>query len=330
MEHCYVHDGNGGNDVKSRAQRNEIRYNWIEGALYHEIELIGPDGADEALFREDSDVVGNVFRKTGDGYLARVGGDGTGQTNGRYRFLGNTVILAPGSSAVFRLHDGLESVEMHGNVFYRAGGGGVQILGDSDASWVTGKAEIAGSHNWIPSDSTEVPATWTSTLTGTDPGFASAEALDFRPAAASALRGHGVADPAGSPGFPFPSPLASPLSHPPQHAIEAFDGAIPRVASGSLDVGAFAVGVEGSPMTPPSDDGRADPSGGDPVAVPGDGTPVPGSDGAAAAETDSASATETEGGCSLGAASSSPPFGALATALSLGMFRWSRRRGSRG
>ena len=64
MQYCYVHDANGGNNVKSRAQRNEIRYNWIEGALYHEIELIGPDGADEGLFREDSDVVGNVFRKT--------------------------------------------------------------------------------------------------------------------------------------------------------------------------------------------------------------------------------------------------------------------------
>jgi len=37
-----VHDGNGGNGVKSRAERNEIYYNWIEGSLYHELELIGP------------------------------------------------------------------------------------------------------------------------------------------------------------------------------------------------------------------------------------------------------------------------------------------------
>ena len=36
---------NGGNAVKSRAQRNEIYYNWIEGAVYHELELIGPDPA---------------------------------------------------------------------------------------------------------------------------------------------------------------------------------------------------------------------------------------------------------------------------------------------
>lgn len=63
MDHCYVHDANGGNNVKTRAERNEIRYNWIEGAEYHEIELIGPEGVDASLAREDSDVVGNVLFK---------------------------------------------------------------------------------------------------------------------------------------------------------------------------------------------------------------------------------------------------------------------------
>src|SRR5688572_17476563 len=47
MQYCYVHDGNGGNNVKSRAERNEIYFNWIESAYYHELELIGPDGQDE-------------------------------------------------------------------------------------------------------------------------------------------------------------------------------------------------------------------------------------------------------------------------------------------
>jgi len=45
MQFCYMHDGAGGNNVKSRAERNEIYYNWIEGAYYHELELIGPDPA---------------------------------------------------------------------------------------------------------------------------------------------------------------------------------------------------------------------------------------------------------------------------------------------
>lgn len=43
MRHCYVHDGSGGNLLKSRHERSEIHYNWFEGAAYHELELIGPD-----------------------------------------------------------------------------------------------------------------------------------------------------------------------------------------------------------------------------------------------------------------------------------------------
>ena len=64
MRHCWVHDMNGGNAVKSRAERNEIHFNWLEGTLYHLLELIGPDeGAvtPPPGIREDSDVVGNVL-----------------------------------------------------------------------------------------------------------------------------------------------------------------------------------------------------------------------------------------------------------------------------
>jgi MYXO-CTERM domain-containing protein len=323
MEHCYVHDGNGGNNVKSRAQRNEIRYNWIEGALYHEIELIGPDGAEEDLFREDSDVVGNVFRKTGNHYMARFGGDGTGQTNGRYRFFGNTVILAPGSSAVFRLYDGIESVEMHDNVFYRAGGGGVQVIRDSDASWTTGHAVIAGSHNWVAAGSTEVPSSWTATLTGADPGFVAASARDFRPTAGSPLRGQGIINPASAPGFAFPSPLAAALSQPPLHRIEALGAALPRLAMGAVDIGAFAYGTAGMAAASSSsvDSAAASLGGaseGAPLAAGDDGSSVSsGSD-----------ASSASGGCSVGAGAPQLPLGALALAA-VGLLRWSRRRGNR-
>lgn len=76
MQLCYVHDGAGGNNVKSRAERNEIYSNWIEGAVYHELDLIGPDGQDSDLAREDSDVVGNVLIKHSEWRIARIGGDG--------------------------------------------------------------------------------------------------------------------------------------------------------------------------------------------------------------------------------------------------------------
>lgn len=337
MEHCYVHDGNGGNNVKSRAQRNEVRYNWIEGALYHEIELIGPDGADEGLFREDSDVVGNVIRKTGNHYTARFGGDGTGQTNGRYRFVGNTVILAPGSSAVFRLYDGLESVEMHDNVFYREGGGGVQIVRDSDASWTTGKAVIAGSHNWVAAGSTEVPEGWTATLSGANPGFTDAASLDFRPTSGSALRGQGIIDPAGPPGYLFPSPLAAALFQPPMHRIEAPGAAIPRAPMAAIDIGAFAFGApaispssaaasgsgSGSGSVSTSSSGGAGASAGQ-----GDGASSSSDGGSSAAPADGVSSESA--GCSASASPSSAPLGALSLAAALGLFRCSRRRRNKG
>src|SRR5688572_4915300 len=134
MQYCYVHDATGGNSVKSRAERNEIYFNWIEGAQYHELELIGPDpngvasGWSVDLKREDSDVVGNVLRKTSTSFVARIGGDATGWSKGRYRFVNNTILTTTGSSAVFRLFDELESVEMHNNVIVTIGSGGPNIL----------------------------------------------------------------------------------------------------------------------------------------------------------------------------------------------------------
>jgi hypothetical protein len=100
MQYCYLHDQNGGNNIKSRAERNEIYYNWVSGGFYGEIELIGPDphgnkkvNTDTA--REDSDVVGNVFQHiaTQGTRMARVGSEGTGESNGRYRFVNNNFIL---------------------------------------------------------------------------------------------------------------------------------------------------------------------------------------------------------------------------------------------
>ncbi|XYH99024.1 right-handed parallel beta-helix repeat-containing protein [Sorangium sp. So ce1128] len=241
MRHCYVHDGNGGNNVKSRAERNEIYYNWIEGAKYHEIELIGPDGQDEGLAREDSDVVGNVFRKTGKHFVARVGGDGTGQTFGRFRFVNNTFLLAPGSSAAIRMFDGIESVEMSNNVFYRPGGGGVEVYVDRSASWATGAALISGANNWVPRGSSAVPAGWTGTLQGADPGFANIDALDLRPSADSPLVDAGARSTPSPAGHPFPGPLAAPRFAP-ARAARAASGALSRPTAGAIDIGAYEYG----------------------------------------------------------------------------------------
>lgn len=246
MEQSWVHDGTGGNNVKSRAQRNEIVANWIEGAVYHELELIGPDpggGSVPAGVREDSDVVGNVLRKTGTFAVVRVGGDGTGDTDGRYRFAFNTILTRPGGGAVFRIFDGIDALEMHGNVLHGDGGAAVNVVRDVESDWVAGRA-IGGDANWVTSGSTNVPVEWTRTRAGAAPGFADAAALDLRPTAGSALRDAGPATTSSPAGHPFPGPL-----HPPPWQPSRALAALVRPAVGPLDIGAYEYGTE-APVPP--------------------------------------------------------------------------------
>jgi hypothetical protein len=254
MQYNYVHDGNGGNNVKSRAERNEIYYNWIEGAYYHDIELIGPDGQDESLKREDSDVVGNVVYQ---GYTTRshpairVGGDGTGQTFGRFRFLNNTIVLGNATtSPAFRIFDGIDSIEMHNNVLYRQGGGAVTVTTDGDAEWVSGRS-ITGRNNWVTTGSSAIPSTWTGTITGSNPGFSDVTGRNLELSASSPLRDTGTSSPVSASGHAFPSPLAAAVFEPPVHAQSGT--AVPRVAEGAVDIGAFELGNTGTtPPIPPT------------------------------------------------------------------------------
>src|SRR5258705_7128239 len=130
MQYCYLHDQNGGNNIKSRAERNEIYYNWVSGGFYGEIELIGPDphgnkkvSTDTA--RAKSDCGGNVFQPISPQRtrMARVGSDGTGENKSRYRFVNNTFILRQGpGSPPFENLEGIESLQRHNKRFFRGGG----------------------------------------------------------------------------------------------------------------------------------------------------------------------------------------------------------------
>jgi len=261
MQYNYVHDGLGGNNVATRSERNEIYYNWIEGASYDELGLYGPDGEDETASppnpqstmrasppnprRRDSDVVGNVIRKTGDrGYLARLGGDGSGQSWGRYRFVNNTLLLSPGAAGGFRITFGIDSLELYNNVFHRAGGGGIVMVKDL-GTWKGGHPLITASNNLVPSGSRLPGRTpwrasdWMATVVSDDPGFVDVAAHDVRPLAWSPLVHAGNVPPASPAHHPFPSPLAAPLYQPPLRAIEAPGTARRRPSVGTIAIGAF-------------------------------------------------------------------------------------------
>jgi hypothetical protein len=247
MQYCYLHDQNGGNNVKSRAERNEIYYNWISGGFYGEIELIGPDphgnkkvSTDTA--REDSDVVGNVFQhiSTQGSRMARVGSDGTGETKGRYRFVNNTFILRQGQvSPAIEIFEGIESLEVHNNVFYRVGNEPIdKIVLETRVRWVAGRVDV-GTNNWIPTGSALIPTGWTNTVFGTNPNFVNLSTLDLRPATGSALIGAGNNAPASPAGHPFINPLWPPAFVPPMHTLPAPGTAQSRPSDGLIDIGAY-------------------------------------------------------------------------------------------
>lgn len=254
LQYSYLHDSDytdgadvGGNLVKSRAERNEIYYNWLEGGFYHELELIGPDpdgndNVNELTAREDSDVVGNVIVHTSEfGAVLRFGGDGTGQTFGRYRVVNNTIVRMGHSDTptVFRLFDGIEALDAHNNVLWREGGNGVRVIREVEAFWTTPGGRIAGTNNWVDDNSTFLPPGWAGTVQGGSPGFANAGAFDFRPAAGSPLLGAANANPVAGAGYGIASPLWPPQFHPPRRMkLAAFDQDA-RPLAGPLDIGAF-------------------------------------------------------------------------------------------
>lgn len=251
MEFCYVHDSAGGNNVKSRAGRNEIYYNWIEGAVYHELDLIGADATAQpgtaSLVREDSDVVGNVLIKSAAsaGAVARLGGDGTGSSHGRYRFASNAIVIDPAIAsnfAAFKIQEDIESLELHNNVF-DGGGRAVRLLSGSFA-W-----QYSGANNWLPPGSTGVPAALIGTVSGAAPGFVNAAAGNLAPSPIGALFNAGKLPTQSPASFPFPSPLAAPLFHPPVRTVTM--PATPRPTDGAIDIGAFEHPPGGGPNTPP-------------------------------------------------------------------------------
>ena len=247
LRHSYVHSGLSGNLVKSRAQRTELHYNWIESADVQEVEMLSPDPDfqeeewSDGLVREDGEMVGNVVVHTGPGssYMIRLGGDGTGAGSaGLYRLLNNTFVMRS-SGTVLRLFAQLRSVDAHNNVFSRIGGSGLQVFRDVEAEWVDdagnpGARTLSGSNNFVDSNATSVPAAWIGTRNAANAGFVDAVVSDYSPSGTSPLLDQGNALPSDPPALPFPQPSGLPQFHPVRAALRS---APARVVSGVIDIG---------------------------------------------------------------------------------------------
>jgi len=325
MQYCYVHDGAGGNNVKSRSERNEIYFNWIEGAVFHELDLIGPDGQDEGLAREDSDVVGNVFIKHSEWFVARIGGDGTGNTSGRYRFANNTMVLGDLSERVITMQETVASLELFNNVVVRQGGAGGVVVGETDTFGPP--PTVSGSNNWVQ-DGFEVRPEIGATF-GADPLFADGGGLDFRPAEGSPLVDGGTAAPASP---DFPAPRGVPDYVPPSRLLGTHGT---RPADAALDIGAFELGSGTEPGEPVATVGTGAASGGGSGEPSGSGgadgsSGGPAGDGSASAGGGDAASDGSDDGCACRAAGAPPGSPRAAYALiAAGLAAFARQRKSR-
>ncbi len=257
MRHSYVHDGLSGNLVKSRAERTELHYNWIEGAKVQEVEMLSPDPNyqddprwAEDTAREDGELVGNVIVHAGpaSAYAVRLGGDGTGEgSSGRYRLLNNTFAFRNSGTAL-RLFARLQSVDAHNNVFTRLNGGSIQVFRDVEAEWVNAQGaptsrQLTGSHNYVDLGATAVPAAWTQTQFSASPGFENPAGNNFSPASSSVLLDLGNSSPSAPAALPFPPPLEIPRWQPLRSAVLPGQSSV-RPTAGPIDIGAYERSVD--------------------------------------------------------------------------------------
>jgi len=270
MRYNYLHNGNGGNLVKSRHERSEIYYNWLEGSAYQALELIGPDcweqqtGWNTGLRREDADVVGNVIIQSGSWANAiRIGGDLNGRSQGRVRLVNNTILFTrTGAANAVMVQLGAGSLEMHNNVVHQTTSGAPTVIKENTsadkpepcepqntAPWSDGR-KVAGSNNWVKTGSV-VPSEWSGTVTGADPALANIAQWQLRPLSTSVLVGRGGNPPPTPSAFPFPSPLTIPLFDPPARAKLDINAQRARTLSNNrISIGAYEVSTGSSSSEP--------------------------------------------------------------------------------
>ena len=249
LQYCYLHDGVEGDNVKSRAERNEIYYNWVENAgnSGHGLGLFAPDPEDNdrvdiGTAREDADVVGNVIIQYRNA-CARIGGDAPGYpTDGRYRFVNNTFVCRGSRGDVIRTFNRIETLEMYNNVMYAAQqGADFRVINDADGEWVHSPRSLTGAANWVSAGASRmpVPSEWSGTVSGNASPFVNVNEGNVLPSPAGPLQDAGVSTTPTFTEYPFSAGLFPPVMHPPQSVLPAPGTTGERPVDGKVDIGAF-------------------------------------------------------------------------------------------
>jgi hypothetical protein len=234
-----------GEAVKTRSQRVEIHYSWIEsaGQGWRALGLFGYDGETASLAEPiHHDIVGNVLiARDQASSVARFGGDATGDSFGCTRMVNNTVLVdgdVAASRPLIQLSFGLQGFVAFNNLVSTVGAGGVPapmavalVREDDTLRWAdAGRPKLLLSHNQVPPSSVLLRVGNTNytasdapnpssgrelreAISAPNPGLTAdrdVDALDPTLLASSPLRQRGTAQTLGGP-CPVPAALRLPL-----------------------------------------------------------------------------------------------------------------------
>ncbi len=252
----YIHDAQGGQNVRLRTHYGELLYNTIANAAAYEIDLVH-DGDSETL-DATAVLIGNVVVRLATATNVEqtlVFGVGTDTPVGRSSSLYavfNTFILRDGRNRLIRALPPTPgaTVVFSDNAVHGIPTGTLLLDGAAVAFDPGTEAIFSGSNNWVTLGIAP-PAPLTATLTGANPGFTSATVYTLLPT--SPLLDQGVA----------PAMYLDDMgvSHPgvPSLEIQSPLGTLARMILGPPDIGAF----EGTTRALPdagTDGGAADAS----------------------------------------------------------------------
>lgn len=209
-----------GQQLKSRAETNVIRYNWISGGPNSQLDLVDSDknGVSDAY------VYGNVIIKpedTHNGRMIHFGGDGGGDPReGTLYFYNNTCIIHASASTgrLFQISSESAHVIADNNIFYADTTTPFTV-------WST-NPNISGDRNWL-SDSIASTDVFENSILGDDPGFSDYRNENFTLSELSPCR-----DMVTSPTFPEDREVE-------YQYVKDLASEARTVENGAMDIGAF-------------------------------------------------------------------------------------------
>lgn len=225
---CSIHDALHGQNFKSRGHYTELLYNYIAGSQDGEIGLV--DAKETALANSHALMIGNVVlskpRQSGynSGRFIQFGQDQGGPHQGTLFVFNNTLLAGDGRIQFLSANADGARIVAHNNIFF----GSDRIIGAQGGG-------VSGSHNWMMSSAT-VPASFSATLQGNDPGFIDRLAGNYHLTATSPCRNRGIMEVIylDGAGLSHPGRPVSEYVYPCQSR--------PRPQDSQIDLGAYELG----------------------------------------------------------------------------------------